>query len=41
MARNHKNRRRDWRQIVFLVIALLIALTMILAYFPGLGVVPK
>ena len=33
-------RKRDWRIIVFLILSLLIALSMILAFLPGLLNVP-
>jgi predicted nucleic acid-binding Zn ribbon protein len=33
-------RKRDWRIIVFLILSLIIALTMILAFLPGLLNVP-
>jgi hypothetical protein len=32
--------KRDWRIIVFLILSLIIALTMILAFLPGLLNVP-
>ena len=33
-------RKRDWRIIIFLILSALIALTMILAFLPGLMNVP-
>lgn len=33
-------RKRDWRIIVFLVLSIIIALSMILAFLPGLMNVP-
>jgi predicted nucleic acid-binding Zn ribbon protein len=33
-------RKRDWRIIVFLILSIIIALTMILAFLPGLLNVP-
>jgi predicted nucleic acid-binding Zn ribbon protein len=33
-------RKRDWRIIVFLILSVLIALSMILAFLPGLLNVP-
>ena len=33
-------RKRDWRIVVFLILSIIIALTMILAFLPGLLNVP-
>jgi type VI protein secretion system component VasF len=36
---HRKSRRRDWRQVVFWIIAVMIALSMVLAYvLPGLPI---
>ncbi len=36
MARNKKGRRLDGRWVIFLILSVMIVLSMILAYFPGL-----
>ncbi len=41
MARNRKSRRFDGRWFIFLMLSVLIVLSMILAYFPGLLGGPK
>ncbi len=41
MARNRKTRRFDGRWFIFLLLSVLIVLSMILAYFPGLLGAPK
>ncbi len=35
MARKKSAPRRDWRMVVFIIISLVIVLSMVLAYLPG------
>lgn len=35
MARRKSAPRRDWRMVVFVIISLIIVLSMVLAYLPG------
>ena len=38
--RKAPRRRRDWRIVVFLILSVIIALTMILAFLPGMFNIP-